>query len=520
MKNLFIYDTTLRDGAQAQGISFTVEDKLKIVKALDDIGISYIEAGNPGSNPKDMEFFEKIKNIKLKNSKLFAFGSTRKANISVEEDTNVVALLKAETKGVTIFGKSWDFQVKEILRTTLEENLKMIYETIRFLKQKGKEVVYDAEHFFDGYKSNREYALKSLEAAFEAGADSICLADTKGGSFPMEIFEITKNIVNKFNIEIGIHCHNDNGMAVADSIMAVEAGARQVQGTINGYGERCGNANLCTLIPNLQLFKGYECVPKENLKNLTYLSRYISEIANITHDERAPFVGKNAFSHKAGMHADAVNKNTFSYELFDPSLIGNNRTFLISEVGGRGAVLNAISEIDPTITKESAETKIILDKLKELEYLGYQYENAGGSLELLIRKVIGKYKPAFNLREFKAIVNEPSVNSVNSYAIIKVEVDGIEEIAAAEGNGPVHALDNAVRKALERFYPQIKEIKLTDFKVRVLDSASATAAKVRVIIESTDGNDSWSTIGVSTDLIEASWEALIDSIEYKLNKEG
>ncbi|EIW00404.1 2-isopropylmalate synthase [Thermoanaerobacter thermohydrosulfuricus] len=520
MKSIRIYDTTLRDGVQGQGISFTVEDKLKIVKVLDEFGVTYIEAGNPGSNPKDIEFFERVKNIKLKNAKLIAFGSTRRANTTTEEDANVISLLNADTEVVTIFGKSWDFQVTEILKTTLEENLKMIYDTVKFFKDKGKSVIFDAEHFFDGYKQNPEYALKTLEVALEAGADSVCLCDTKGGAFPMEVYEITKTVVDKFNTEVGIHCHNDNGMAVADSIMAVQAGAIQVQGTINGYGERCGNANLCTLIPNLQLLMGYKCVPDENLKQLTHLARFVSEIANVTYDERAPYVGKNAFSHKAGMHADAVNKNTYSYELIDPSLVGNSRTFLISEVAGRGTVLNAINEIDPTITKDSPETKLILDKLKEMEYLGYQYENAGGSLELLIRKVLGKYKPAFNLKEFKVIVNEPSVNSVNSSALIKVEVDSIEEIAAAEGDGPVHALDNAVRRVLERFYPQIKEMRLTDYKVRVLDSNSATAAKVRVIIESTDGKDSWSTIGVSTDIIEASWRALVDSIEYKLNKES
>lgn len=317
MKNLRIYDTTLRDGVQGQGISFTVEDKLKIVKALDEFGVAYIEAGNPGSNPKDIEFFERVKNIKLKNAKLIAFGSTRRANTTTEEDANVISLLNADTEVVTIFGKSWDFQVIEILKTTLEENLKMIYDTVKFFKDKGKSVIFDAEHFFDGYKQNPEYALKTLEVALEAGADSVCLCDTKGGAFPMEVYEITKTVVDKFNTEVGIHCHNDNGMAVADSIMAVEAGAIQVQGTINGYGERCGNANLCTLVPNLQLLMGYKCVPDENLKQLTHLARFVSEIANVAHDERAPFVGKNAFAHKAGMHADAVNKNTYSYELID-----------------------------------------------------------------------------------------------------------------------------------------------------------------------------------------------------------
>lgn len=519
MKKIIIYDSTLRDGAQAQGISFTVEDKLKIVEALDRLGISYIEAGNPGSNPKDLEFFERAGKLSLKNSKLIAFGSTRRVGIAVEEDANVNSLLKAETQAIAIFGKSWDFQVTDILKTSLEENLKMIYDTVRFFKKNGKEVVYDAEHFFDGYVANPEYAMKTLEAAANAGADSLCLCDTKGGTLPLETFEITRKVVERFSVAVGIHCHNDNGMGVADSIMAVQAGATQIQGTINGYGERCGNANLCTIIPNLQLKMGYNCIPEENIKNLTSTARYVSEIANVVHDERAPYVGNTAFAHKAGMHADAVNKNTYAYELIDPETVGNKRIFLMSEVAGRSAVLSIINEVDDTITKDSPETRKIIEKLKEMEFEGYQYEGAESSFKLLIRKILGKYKPSFELKEFKVIVNEPTMNSVNSSAMIKIEVDGQEEITAAEGDGPVNALDNAVRKALERFYPRIKEMKLTDYKVRVLDSTSATAAKVRVLIESSDGKEVWSTIGVSTDIIEASWRALVDSIEYKLSKD-
>jgi len=519
VKNVVIYDSTLRDGAQAQGISFTVEDKLKIADALDRLGVSYIEAGNPGSNPKDLEFFERVGKMRFKNTKIIAFGSTRRVNIAVDDDANVNSLLKAGTDAVAIFGKSWDFQVTDILKTTLEENLRMIYETVRFFKDRGKEVVYDAEHFFDGYIANPDYAMKTLKAAADAGADSLCLCDTKGGTLPLDIYEITKKVVEEFDVAIGIHCHNDNGMAVAGSIMAVQAGATQVQGTINGYGERCGNANLSTIIPNLQLKMGYKCIPDENMKNLTSIARYVNEIANVVHDERAPYVGGTAFAHKAGMHADAVNKNTYAYELIDPEAVGNKRVFLMSEVAGRSAVLNIINEVEPSLTKDSPETKLILEKLKEMEFEGYQYEGAESSFKLLVRKVLGKYKPSFNLKEFKVIVDEPTVNSVNSSAMIKIEVDGQEEITAAEGDGPVNALDNAVRKALERFYPQIKEMKLTDYKVRVLDSNSATAAKVRVLIESSDGKEVWSTIGVSTDIIEASWRALVDSIEYKLSKE-
>ena len=517
MKNIVVLDSTLRDGAQAQGISFTVEDKLKIVSQLDRLGVAYIEAGNPGSNPKDLEFFERASRMKLKHAKLIAFGSTRRVGIPVEEDANVRSLLKAGTDAVVIFGKSWDFQVTEILKTTFEENIRMIEDTVRYFKSLGKEVVYDAEHFFDGYFSNPEYAMETLKAAADAGADSLCLCDTKGGCLPMDIYEITGKVVEQFDIPIGIHTHNDTGMAVAGTIMAVQAGATQIQGTMNGFGERCGNANLCTIIPTLQLKKGYSCIPKENMAEITSVARAVSEIANVIHDERAPYVGKSAFAHKAGMHADAVVKNTYAYELLDPEEVGNERTFLMSEVAGRSAVLNLIRKVDPTITKDSPETRQVLDRLKEMEHQGYQYEGAESSFELIIRKMLGKYEPFFELKDFKVIVSEPAQPSEwNSSAMIKVRVGDQEEITAAEGIGPVNALDNAVRKALSRFYPVINEMKLTDYKVRVLDSTSATAAKVRVLIESTDGNEVWTTIGVSTDIIEASWKALADSIEYKL----
>ncbi len=515
-----MYDSTLRDGAQAQGISFSVEDKLKIVKRLDKLGIDYIEAGNPGSNPKDLEFFQRVKNIKLKNAKIIAFGSTRRAGINVEEDNNIRSLINAGTSAVAIFGKSWDFHVTEVLKTTLDENLSMIYDTVRYFKDHGKEVVFDAELFFEGYRDNPEYAMETLRAAYRAGADSLCLCETTGGSFPVEIYDVTKKVVEEFpSVIIGIHCHNDSGMAVANTIMAVQAGAVQVQGTMNGIGERCGNANLCTVIPNLQLKLGYKCIPEENMKYLFSAARYLSEIANMTLDERAPYVGNSAFAHKAGMHSDAVGKNPRTYEHIDPTLVGNSRKILMSEVAGRSAVLNLVNHVDSTITKDSPVTKKILERLKELEYEGYQYEGAESSFELEIRKILGKYTEYFELGEFKVIVNEPSLYETNSSAMIKIKVGDQEEITAAEGDGPVNALDNALRKALERFYPQIKEMKLTDFKVRVLDSNSGTAAKVRVLIESTDGKDVWTTIGVSTDIIDASWKALVDSIEYKLIKD-
>ncbi|NMB33157.1 MAG: citramalate synthase [Clostridium sp.] len=520
MKKVMIYDTTLRDGAQAQGISFSVEDKLKIVERLDRLGVSYIEAGNPGSNPKELEFFERISRVKLRNAKLIAFGSTRRANKSIYEDDNVKSLLKADTPAVAIFGKTWDFHVTDILNTTLDENLKMVHDTIFFFKNKNKEVVFDAEHFFDGYKANPDYAMQVLDVAAKAGADSICLCETNGGAFPDEIRTVTAQVVDRLDIDIGIHCHNDMGMAVANSIIAVQAGAVQVQGTINGFGERSGNANLCTIIPSLQLKAGYECIPPDEVSNITATARYVSEIANVIHDERAPYVGKYAFAHKAGMHADAVNKNCVAYEHICPEAVGNERLFLMSEVAGRSAVLNLINNIDSTIKRDSPETRVILEKLKELEFKGYQYEGAESSFEIVIRKVLGKYHKFFELEEFKVMVNEPSISGANSSAMIKINVDGQDEITADEGEGPVNALDKAVRKALERFYPQIKDMKLTDYKVRVLDSTLATAAKVRVLIESTDGKEVWTTIGVSTDIIAASWKALVDSIEYKLIKDA
>lgn len=517
MNKVTIYDSTLRDGAQAQGISYTVEDKLKIVERLDHLGVDYIEAGNPGSNPKDLEFFNRVKETGLRHAKLIAFGSTRRVNQVVEEDANVKSLLTADTPAIAIFGKSWDFHVTDVLKTTLDENLKMVHDTVAFFKAKGKEVVYDAEHFFDGYKANSGYAIQSLRAAYEAGADSLCLCDTNGGTFPADIYDITSKVVMEFgNVSIGIHCHNDNGMATANSIIAVQAGAKQVQGTMNGFGERCGNSNLCTIIPNLQIKLDYMCIPNDNMSDLTSAARYISEIANVIHNERDPYVGKYAFAHKAGMHADAVHKNSIAYEHIDPRIVGNERLFLMSEVAGRSAVMNIINKVDENLTKDSPETRLIIQKLKELEYEGYQYEGAEGSFELVIRKVLGRYKPLFELMEFKVIVNEPAIYSVNSSAMIKIKVGKQEEITAAEGDGPVNALDKALRKALERFYPQIKEIKLTDYKVRVLDSTSATAAKVRVLIESTDRKEVWTTVGVSTDIIEASWKALVDSVEHKL----
>ncbi|MGI6122792.1 MAG: citramalate synthase [Acetivibrionales bacterium] len=518
-KVIEIFDSTLRDGAQAEGISFSVEDKLKIVKALDELGISYIEAGNPGSNPKDIEFFEKMRATSLKSAKLTAFGSTRRRDISVEEDKNVQSLLSANTPAVAIFGKTWDFHVTEIIKTTLEENEKMVFETIAYFKKKGKEVIFDAEHFFDGYNANPEYAFKVLKAAVEGGADCLVLCDTNGGCFPTKVYDVVKKVKETFKIKVGIHAHNDCGMAVANSVMAVEAGAEHVQGTYIGFGERCGNTNLSTVIPNLQIKKDLYCIPEDKIKSLTYTARKIAEIANISLNKRDPYVGRSAFAHKGGMHIDGVCKATSSFEHIDPELVGNKRRFLMSEVSGRNTILEKIREFNPAINKDSVETEAIIKRLKDLEHQGYQFEGAESTFELVIRKQLGKYKPFFELEKFKLMTEQPVHSRHSASALIKVKVDGKSEITAAEGDGPVHALDRALRKALEVFYPELSHVYLTDFKVRVIDSQLATAAKVRVLIESTDGESSWTTVGVSTDIIEASWIALVDSIEYKLLKE-
>lgn len=515
-----IFDSTLRDGSQGQGISFSLEDKIKIVKALDEMQIDYIEAGNPGSNPKDMEFFKRLKDMQLKNSRVVAFGSTRRPNINVEDDKNLKDLLSSGADTIVIFGKSWDFQVTDIIKTSLDENIKMIKDTIEYLCKKEKEVIFDAEHFYDGYKANKEYAIATLKAAQEAGAQVVTLCDTNGGTLPQEISDITKTVKGQVSVEIGIHGHDDIGMAVANSVMAVEAGATQVQGTFIGIGERCGNANLSVIIPTLKLKLGYEVLNNIELVNLTKTARYIAEICNITLADENPFVGSSAFAHKGGMHIDAVTKCSKSYEHIEPELVGNKRRFLVSEVSGKSTILQEIKKIFPNISKDDNSVQKITDRLKELEYEGYQFEGAEGTVELVIRKIIGKYKPFFKLNHFKIIGEQPyGSEEFSSTAVINITVDGQNEMTAAEGEGPVNALDKAIRKALEVFYPELKRARLVDYKVRVLDSENATEAKVRVLIESTDGVESWSTVGVSRDVIQASWIALVDSIEYKLIKD-
>lgn len=514
-----ILDSTLRDGAQGEGISFSVQDKIHICQALDELGVDYIEAGNPGSNPKDMEFFQEIQKVALNHSKLCAFGSTRRKDIKCAEDSNLQSLLAAGTDYCVIFGKSWTFQVTEILKTTLEENLKMISETVAFLKENGRTVFYDAEHFFTAYYDDRDYAFKTLQAAIDGGAEVLCLCETKGGFMIDELRKAVCDVVKTFGTKakIGIHTHNDSGLAVANSLVAVSEGALHVQGVLLGFGERTGNANLSTIIPDLQLKMGYECVPEENIKNLTAICKRVSEITNLSLNSQLPFVGSSAFAHKAGMHIDAVLKNPEAYEHISPDSIGNARVFLMSEVAGRSTIIEKIQKFAPSIQKDDPVVKEIIARMKELEFNGYQFEGADGSFELMVRKMIGQYQPFFKLHYYQTNGSNPRPEEgVCCCAQTKVEVDGQIEITAGEGDGPVNALDIALRKALEHFYPAVSRIRLVDFKVRVLDGKSATAAKVRVIIESTDGEANWTTVGVSPDLIEASWIALVDSFEYKL----
>lgn len=514
-----LFDSTLRDGAQGEGISFSLLDKLNIVKSLDRLGIDFIEAGNPGSNPKDLDFFTEAARLRLSHASLVAFGATRRRGIRAAEDSNCRSLLTAGTAWVAIFGKSWDLHVEEILHATLAENLEMIRDTISFFKEQGKQVFFDAEHFFDGYKSNPDYALATLLAAAESGADRLILCETNGGCFPDEIAEIVKKVKEQVSVPLGIHCHNDSGCAVANSLAAVKAGCSHVQGTYLGYGERCGNANLSTILPNLQLKLGYICLPDGKIQLLTETAKQIAEIANHSLRSDLPYVGRSAFSHKAGMHIDGVTKLPKSFEHIPPDSVGNERRFLMSEVAGRSTVLKKINRYAPELTKESPQTKAICDEVKRLEYEGFTFEAAEASFELLVRRILGQRKSYFSLDYFKTVVDEPSPQECSASAIIKVTVGSQTEITAAEGDGPVHALDRALRRVLTVFYPQLERVRLTDYKVRVLEPQQATGAKVRVLIETSDETGSWSTVGVSTDVIDASWQALVEAMEYKLMKD-
>lgn len=512
-----VYDTTLRDGAQAEDISFNLADKLAITEKLDSLGIHYIEGGWPGANKRDTEYFKQVKNLNLRKSTVVAFGSTRRAGQNVEKDKLIKALLRAGTRVITIVGKSSMMQVKEALRADPEENLRMIYDTIEYLKKRVEKVFYDAEHFFDGLKFDREYALKTLKVAEEAGADCIVLCDTNGGSMPWEVAEAVEGVKAIVKVPIGIHAHNDTGNAVANSCIAVKHGAVHVQGTINGIGERCGNADLCSIIPNLQLKMGYRCLDDESLKLLKNISLFVYETANLQPNKRAPYVGESAFAHKGGLHIDGISKNPLTYEHISPEKVGQKRRLLVSDLAGKTTILRKTEEWGIDLKKNPQLVEKIIRLLKNKEHEGFQYENAEASLEILIKKFLKQHRRFFKLKSFRVIDEKTRERGAPfSEATVMVEVDGKTEHTVAQGNGPVNALDKALRKALEKFYPELKEVKLKDFKVRVLTEAEGTAAKVRVLIESGDGKRRWGTVGVSHNIIEASWQALVDSIDYKL----
>ncbi len=518
-KRIKIYDTTLRDGTQGEGIIYSLNDKIRIAEKLDELGVQYIEGGWPGSNPKDVLFFAKMAKVRLKNSRIVAFGSTRRAKIKAAQDKNLNDIVKSRVKTAAIFGKSWLFHVKEILHTTPDENLEMISDSIKFLLKKGIEVFYDAEHFFDGYIDNPEYALRCLLTAQDAGAEYLVLCDTNGGNISRQIFRIISEIKPKLKVELGIHCHNDSGLAVANSICAVEAGCSMVQGTINGYGERCGNADLIPVIANLKLKFGMDCISSEELKKLTEVSHFVSEISNMRHMSNQPYTGDAAFAHKGGVHINAVMKSPSSYEHVNPELVGNGRRILVSELGGKSGIIILAKEYNLDLTKNDPQTKKLHKLLQSLEMKGFHFEAAEASFELILKKHFNKVKEFFKLENLKVVVNKEGGKEISTEAVIKLKVKGKIEHTAAEGDGPVNALDNALRKALCKFYPSLAEMHLSDFKVRVLGEKEGTAAMVRVLIQSQDEKDSWNTIGVSENIIEASWQALSDSVEYKLLKD-
>lgn len=520
MKTITLYDTTLRDGTQGEEISFSVEDKLRIAEALDALGIHYVEGGWPGSNPRDLEFFRRARSLSLKQARITAFGSTRRQKNSAASDPNIDFLLKAETPVVTIFGKSWLLHVRAALNISEQENLDIIGDSVRFLAEHGREVIYDAEHFFDGYKHNAGYAVDTLKRAREAGAQTLVLCDTNGGATPDEITRIVHDVHSRLGGPIGIHTHNDGELAVANTLAAVSAGVRHVQGTVNGYGERCGNANLCSVIPNLQLKMGYACVSGQQLQALTTLSRLVSDLANLTHRKHLPFVGQSAFAHKGGVHVSAVMKDPATYEHISPDIVGNRRRVLVSDLSGRSNVTFKAAELGVNLENQEPAAQQVVEEIKRREHEGYHYEDADGSLEILIRQALNHRDRFFELSGFKVITHKESIETEpTSEAVLKVRVAGESELTAAEGNGPVNALDRALRKALERFYPELKNIVLSDYKVRVLDGFEGTGAKVRVLITMRDATTSWNTVGVSSNIIEASWKALVDSIVYYLMKQ-
>ena len=508
-----LYDTTLRDGCQRKGLSLSLEDKIKVTKLLDGFGVSYIEGGWPGSNPKDMEYFRRVRQLRLQHSKVVAFGSTCRVGKRADEDANLQALLAAETPVVTIVGKASVFHVEKVLETTLEENLRLIRDSVAYLKQKGLEVMFDAEHFFDGYRSDAGYALACLKAAVDAGADWVVLCDTNGGSLPSYVAEVVTAVIRSGVKNVGVHTHNDGELAVANAMAAVESGARQVQGTLNGYGERCGNANLISLVPNLQIKMGYHCVPEQSLSKLTELSRSVSEIANLSPDQCAAYVGAHAFAHKAGLHVAAVEKVASSYEHVDPGVVGNTRQVIVSELSGRGNIRMLASELGLVV---GGNEQTILRQVKELEEKGYQFENAEGTVELMMRRTKAAYQAPFELIDMHVSVSDRSRHGMNAEAVVKVQVGNVVYHTASEGSGPVNALDQCLRKALQSSYPEINDVRLADYKVRILDPDQATNATTRVTIEATTGDDRWCTVGCSTNIIDASYQALADSLELFL----
>ncbi len=518
--NIEIYDSTLRDGAQAEGISYSLEDKLLIARRLDELGVHYIEGGWPNpTNPKDLAFFQEVKKLDLK-AKVTAFGSTRRATNTPEEDHTLNTLLQAGTESIALFGKSWTLHVIEVLRTTLEENVKLIEDSVAYIEQHGREIIYDAEHFFDGYKADSSYALETLKAAERGGARILVLCDTNGGTLTSEMGRIIEDVKTHIGIDFGIHAHNDSGVGVANSLVAVELGAVQVQATFNGYGERCGNANFCSIIPNLDLKMGKVSIGRKKVEQLMGFSRFLSEIANVYHDHRQPFVGESAFAHKGGAHVDGVMKVPRSFEHIEPESVGNERRFLVSDQSGGATIVSKLRRFLPDIDKKDPLVGQVLERLKQLEHQGYQFEAAEGSFELLARRVQGTYQDLFTLVNFRTINRNNGAQSEASEAIVKVEVDGKQYHTVASGDGPVNALDRALRKALEEEFPSVGEVHLADYKVRVLSSGDGTAAKVRVLIESSDGHDAWGTVGVSENVIEASWVALADSLHFKLMKDA
>ena len=521
-----LYDTTLRDGAQQEGISFSAEDKLKIAQKLDELGIDFIEGGWPGSNPKDTQFFSRQQDLNLSHAVLVAFSSTRRPKCNTDEDANLRALLEAGTSVVTIVGKAWDKQVTQVLETTLEENLGMISDSINYLKSKGLRVFFDAEHFFDGYKTNPEYALEVIGHAAKAGAECVILCDTNGGTLPQQIVSAVKDARKTISVPLGIHAHNDAELAVANSLAAVEAGAVQIQGTMNGYGERCGNANLCSIIPNLKLKMGVDCISDEQLSKLSSISRYVSELANLPHSGSLPYVGASAFTHKGGLHVSGLTRWQDSYQHINPGIVGNQPNVIVSELSGKASIIYKAKQRGLPLPGDK-EIQDVLRQVKLLESQGFQYDSAEASFDLLLHRVQPGYRPPFELVDFMVVVEKrrrfPTIGSQEeplSEATIKVKVDDRIVHTAAEGNGPVNALDQALRKALVQFYPDLTVVELSDYKVRILEETAGTASQVRVLIDSTDGKEHWRTVGSSTNIIEASWLALADSIEYWLIKQG